>query len=320
MSFLLGAMDLNTTLGAVLVGGLVSIALWGMTCVQSYNFFMAKTKDGLALKLMVAFLWVLDTLDAVLTCHVLYYYCVSSFMDPLKIIVPTWSAVIHVATTCTITFIIRSMFLIRVYRLSKHNILITSIITLISLASLVSGYMVTVEAFSFKTYFELSKISSVIYVALASGAASDFSLAIVQCILLYRSRTGFKRTNSLISTLMLYAINTGFVVMMDSSSVLITYAVMPTNFIFLGLYLPTPKLYLNTYLAHLNARQSIQDQLHRRSRPGFSHSYALNQTSQTVPWNSIPGDVIAISVDKVVEQSKNDSDSTSPSVSQNKGY
>ncbi|KAG6836349.1 hypothetical protein H0H93_008905 [Arthromyces matolae] len=65
----------DNTLGALLVGGLVS---------------MASSRDPLVFKLLIAFLWVLDTFDAALNCHILYYYLVTNYLNPLAIAKPVW--------------------------------------------------------------------------------------------------------------------------------------------------------------------------------------------------------------------------------------
>jgi len=46
----------DNTLGALLIGGLVATALWGVTCVQTFAFFMGETKDRAWHKALVAFL------------------------------------------------------------------------------------------------------------------------------------------------------------------------------------------------------------------------------------------------------------------------
>ncbi|KAF5367765.1 hypothetical protein D9758_009843 [Tetrapyrgos nigripes] len=253
----------DNTLGAVLLGGLGAMALWGVLCAQTYNFFVGNSKDKPVFKLLIAFLWALDTFDSVLNCHILYHYLVSNYLNPFAVMVPVCcrSIIIHVAITSLSNFIIRSMFARRIYRLSGSNIPMTLWIVAVSFADLICGIVITVKAFGISSYLELDKLSSLMYLNFASGTTSDLSVALVLCFLLGKSRTGFIRTDSLISVLMLYAVNTGLIVALDAFLGLITYIVMPHNFIFLGFYLLLSKLYLNSYLATLNARESLRERV-----------------------------------------------------------
>ncbi|KAJ7062123.1 hypothetical protein C8F01DRAFT_124886 [Mycena amicta] len=249
----------DNTLGALLAGGLAATALWGVTCVQTFSFFMSESSERPWLKTLVAFLWVLDTFDTILNGHILYFYLISNYFSPQAILVPVWSVIIHVAATSISNFIVRGVFTRRVYRLSNGNIPGTLLIAILSTLDLVCGIIITVKAFGITSYLQLANLSSLMYLNFAAGTSSDLSVALALCYLLHKSRTGFKGTDSLIRVLMTYAINTGLLVALDASAGLLTYVFMPHNFIFLGCYLLLSKLYLNSYLAILNARKNLRE-------------------------------------------------------------
>jgi len=71
---------------------------------------------------------------------------------------------------------------------------------------------------------------------------------------------------------MLYAINSGLLTTICAAACLITYAVWPSEFIFIGVYFTLSKLFLNSLLATLNGREGLQNKL-----AGLS---VLSQTSQ----------------------------------------
>ncbi|KAK0227343.1 hypothetical protein EDD85DRAFT_957958 [Armillaria nabsnona] len=251
--------EFDNTLGALLVGGLVAMALWGITCVQGYTFFTTNQRDRVAFKVLIAFLLALDTFDSVLNGHILYFYLVKNYLNPLAVYAPTWSVILHVAITSISDFIIRSMFARRVYRLSGGNRVITLWIAAVSTTDLVCGIVITAKAFGISSYLQLDTLSSLLYLNFAAGTTSDISVALALCYYLYTSRTGFQRTDSLITILMAYTVNTGLVVAVDAALGILTYAAMPHNLIFLGFYLLLSKLYLNSYLASLNARQGLRE-------------------------------------------------------------
>lgn len=271
MSLSLADLKFDNTLGALLVAGLVASSLYGVTCVQMYNYFNKGAKDTVWLKWMIAFLWALDTFDAALNGHFLYFYMVTNYLKPTAMMTVVWSVIAHVAATSISNFIIRTMFAHRVWMLSEENIWLTGLIMGVSTTDLVVGLIITVKAFQNTSFMDLQALSSLFYVSFAAGTGADLLVALSLCFYLWRSRTGFQRTDSLIQSLMTYTINTGLLVAIDAAAGMIAYAVMPHNFIFLGFYLLLSKLYLNSYLATLNAREGLRKNMDEPVSIHLSH-------------------------------------------------
>ncbi|KZS91159.1 hypothetical protein SISNIDRAFT_414524, partial [Sistotremastrum niveocremeum HHB9708] len=114
-------------------------------------------------------------------------------------------------------------------------------------------------SFSLPTFVQLSTISWLLYLGFAMAVTGDFYIACSLCILLYRSRSGLKSTNSLVNTLIGYSVNTGLITSVTSTVCLFTYVAMPTNFVFLATYFPLSKLYVNAMLATLNCRDYLRN-------------------------------------------------------------
>jgi len=240
----------------------MAMALWGVTCVQAFTFFTRRSKkDSLLLKIGIALLWLLDTLQSGLDCHIVYHFLVTNYLNPIVISQTLWSIIVHVTTTSISDFLIRTMFAHRIYRLSRKNVPITTWIMLLSTIYLALGFVITAKAFKLTSFLELDKIQNWLYASFATGTASDMSVTLALIWLLMKSRTGFRRTDALINTLMKYTVNTGVIVNIDSFIVMITYVVMPKNYIFVGFYLLQNKLYLNSYLATLNARDDLREMI-----------------------------------------------------------
>ena len=53
----------------------------------------------------VAVLWILDTVDTALCCHILYYYLVTNFLNPAALASPVWSILVcvYACRSCTLT-------------------------------------------------------------------------------------------------------------------------------------------------------------------------------------------------------------------------
>ncbi|KAF5372523.1 hypothetical protein D9758_005272 [Tetrapyrgos nigripes] len=223
MTPLLPLSSFDHILGPIVIGSLISMALWGITCVQTYNFLTGNSMDARVFKALIVFL---------------------CFLNPIAVVVPIWSAIV-----------------------SFHAIW--------------SGYATHSNT---KVHIAATLIENIRETVSGLRAASDLCIAGIQ-------------TNSLISTLIVYSVNTGLIVTfkealihilyvsaprIDSFSVLITYIVMPTNLIFL--------VYLNSYLAVLNARQSLRDELENRSPFPLPVISAGGIGSQTPSHETLPLD------------------------------
>lgn len=96
------------------------------------------------------------------------------------------------------------------------------------------------------------------YLTLGAVTFSDIIIASSLCYLLATSRTGFSSTDSFITKLVGYIISTGYLTSVCSMIAVITCAVMPKNFVFLSIEFIVIKLYVNSFMALMNARYYLQ--------------------------------------------------------------
>ncbi|OBZ77821.1 hypothetical protein A0H81_02035 [Grifola frondosa] len=149
------------------------------------------------------------------------------------------------------------MFVRRVWRMSRGNKPLTVFLAAISLMDLVCGITITIKAYHV-TFAGLNNLRVLLYLNFASGFSGDACVALSLCYYLYTSRTGFGKTDTLIYVLILYTVNTGLITALDASLGLITYVAMPKSFVFVSFYFLLSKLYVNAFLASLNARGSLR--------------------------------------------------------------
>jgi len=121
----------------------------------------------------------------------------------------------------------------------------------------VSVLIYFVKASKFTTFSEVPKIVNVSRSINVLGVASDVAIAFTLIFLLQRSRTGFKRSETIINRLILFTINTGLLTSMCAIMSLISITVWPNTFIYITFFLCLSKLYSNTLFATLNARKSL---------------------------------------------------------------
>ncbi|CAA7266643.1 unnamed protein product [Cyclocybe aegerita] len=277
---------LDETLGASFLGMLAAAILYGVTSVQTFLYFndVGNRRDSCVLKATVAFLWILDTIHMAFTTHGLYFYLVTNFGKFEVLLYPTWSMLAGVYVTALSDLTVRAFFAKRVYiceadfdwrQHTSLNILSTLtvcgekrflarflpiVIMALSLVVFAFAFGFASKGYVLKTFKGLGEVSAMLYISFSGAVAADAVIAVSLCTLLVRSRTGFKRTDSIVTFLMAFTINTGLLTSICALACLVTYTLWPQKFIFMGLYFALGKLYINSLLASLNTRGALRNQ------------------------------------------------------------
>ncbi|KIP02760.1 hypothetical protein PHLGIDRAFT_122186 [Phlebiopsis gigantea 11061_1 CR5-6] len=251
------SLNLNATVGAILVGGLITAVLYGITLLQTVFYYQHSQRDGWGVKSAVFVLWALDTFDMCLIGHTLYFYMVINYGNPSVLAAPVWSMILHLLVTPMTELVVRTMFTLRVWKLSEGNWASAAIISILGLADLALGTVVTAKSFG-KTFAQLSEIEGFVFAEFSTSLAADLLVVLLLCYYLHRSRTGMSGTESLINTLTVYVVETGLLTVIALSINMALFAAKPNNLAFVAIYFTISKLYTNAYLAMLNVRDHIR--------------------------------------------------------------
>ncbi|KAL4253772.1 hypothetical protein ABKN59_003008 [Abortiporus biennis] len=257
--------NLDTSLGAVLVGLLVTSMLYGITCVQTYIYYTGTGKrDKISLRGIVAFLWVLDGLQLVFLAHLMYHYLISNHHNPIALNTTPWSASGFNIPTNLNDVTTRAIFIYRIWKLGK-NMSLTIGLTIMNFVCSAFGFAMTAKLRQLNSFQRLPEIQWLIYCVFGSIAFIDTAIAATLCILLWRMQTGFAKTDSELQKLIKYSIHTGSLTSFVAISALVSYGIMSHNLVYIAIYTTLPKFYLNALLATLNARRAIGSQLGQKS-------------------------------------------------------
>ncbi|KAF5370471.1 hypothetical protein D9615_009756 [Tricholomella constricta] len=240
----------------------------------------------------------LDTLHLAFVTHGLYFYLVSNFGNLVALVSPTWSFLVEIYLTCVSDFIVRCIYGRRVWIVTGQNKLLAACIAITSTLTCVTGFAFASRAFSVKTFENFSKISYFLYIALGSGVVADLLIASSLCLYLSKSRTGFRKTDSIVNALIMYAINTSLLTTICSAACFITYTIWPKEFTFIGIYFSLSKLYLNSLLATLNNREALAEKI-----SGVSNFSLSNMNSPSKASASRHGPPLVVSIDREVVNS-----------------
>ncbi|OCB85117.1 hypothetical protein A7U60_g7742 [Sanghuangporus baumii] len=301
---------IDNTYGALLIGTMVAMGLWGAATIQMYYYFNQFPKDEWRLKALVVAVWTLDTTHQGLISHSCYAYLVTNYANPTFLYTITSSLSVMVLISVSyfrlrsreidllrdlqgiICFLVQFFLLYRVWRLSEKNMFLVIILFAMSVAQFVTNALYYTKG-SNLTVITLSSIAWLSKLVNSLSAGTDVSIAAVLIYLLHRSRTGFKRSETLINKLIFFTINTSALTSIVAVFSVIFVTVYPDALIYVAFYVNISKsafsffvlgysilltvfeireVYTNTFFATLNARKSTRD--------GFDSTY--NQGSSMI--------------------------------------
>ncbi|KAG1840178.1 hypothetical protein DFJ58DRAFT_94462 [Suillus subalutaceus] len=258
---LLPQADLANTFGALFIGVTLSAILFGLTNVQIFIYFQTHRDTGMSIfKLIVIWLWILDGVHLALIVHCVYYYLVTNYANFSALTEIVWSLrvqlILDVLIVCTVHF----SYVYRIWIVSKGRSRVLPIITMCIVVVLSEAVSIPVvlAQYRVRVFQDVVATEWATYLTLGSITFDDILIASSLCYLLATSHTGFSSTDSLITKLVGYIISTGCLTSVCSMIALITCAVMPKNFIFLSIGFLVTKLYVNSFLALMNARYYLQ--------------------------------------------------------------
>ncbi|KAG1858953.1 hypothetical protein DFJ58DRAFT_744731 [Suillus subalutaceus] len=251
---------LGNTFGALFIGVVFAAILFGLSNIQAFFYFQTHRDTGMSFpKLTVAWLWILDALHLFLIVHCVYYYLVAHYADMSALTEIVWSFKLQIVIVVIIVYGVHLLYFHRIWIVGtgRSRVLPIAVGVIVTLGSGVAIALIW-AIYQCHVFSDLTNIEWATFLALGTITFVDFIIASSLCYLLATSRTGFSSTDSMITKLMAYIINTGCLTSMCSLTVMITCAVMPHNFIFLGVDFLVAGLYVNSFFALLNARHYFQ--------------------------------------------------------------
>ncbi|EIW63753.1 uncharacterized protein TRAVEDRAFT_54927 [Trametes versicolor FP-101664 SS1] len=256
----------NDTIGAILVGALVSAVLSGTVTTQAFIYFRLYGGDDYKRNtFMVSLLWGLDALHSSMAFASAWIYLIQHWGDTTIFDFIPWTIALTVALTAIVTLISHCFFAHRIYVLSGFSWWLTAPILVLACARLVAAFVSTSEMITLRSYEAfVDRVGWVFTMGLSLSTAVDVLITITLIVLLQRSRTGYSTiTDHLIDVVTLYTVETGLVTSITTAVSLICWLAMPRNLIFLALHFSISKLYATSTLATLNARKSLRRRTHK---------------------------------------------------------
>ncbi|KAK0228039.1 hypothetical protein IW262DRAFT_1348664 [Armillaria fumosa] len=184
----------------------------------------------------------------------LYHYLIGSFGDYDGLYKVIWSFNLQLLVEMFVVVGVQGIYIIRIWKLGRylHRIL-PWIVSLTFLVALGNGIFYT--AYVVSNFKALPGVQVSMSIVITIPLFSDFVIAMSMCYYLHKSRPLYRRSDMLLGMMRLGIIS-GLATSTCSLLMLITYLAWPNTLVFSSIGLILPKLYMNSLLTMLNARQS----------------------------------------------------------------
>ncbi|KAF8631333.1 hypothetical protein AX15_002452 [Amanita polypyramis BW_CC] len=275
----MGAYD--ATLGPILVGAFLNTYLYGLVSLRFLTYYTSAFEDPLWIRAIVSILFVTDTVHSASLIYLVWVCCVANFTNPeillLHTIWPYPFTPIAIAIGALATHIFLGYRLVpsiystsyaatcqppRIYRFTQLKILFGFICT-IAMAIFIMGFIVGIEAWTITYDAEQSLLLSTLAICwLGLQVGLDVSIAAIMSFCLYRLRSSFWQTNTVIYRLMRVAIQTGFFCTVFAMGNMISLLTIPKSTVYATFSFVMGRIYTNTVMDILNMRDALKVMLY----------------------------------------------------------
>lgn len=145
---------------------------------------------------------------------------------------------------------VRELNLSLMIKVSGKKIPLTLFCFILAIAQLAAFITYVSKTATIPSFADLSQILMYSYAVTGTSAFVDVSIATVMVTLLFRSRSGLKKSNSVIGKVIAYTINTGLICGACEVFALISALVWPEDFIYVGFVMVLPKCNLIPCILH----------------------------------------------------------------------
>ncbi|KIJ62389.1 hypothetical protein HYDPIDRAFT_136040 [Hydnomerulius pinastri MD-312] len=274
----------DTTIGTLLIGIFFNTYLYGLVTYQFAAYYRTKFNDRPAIKCMVLFLFLLDTFHSASAIYMAWTYTVTNFDNPAALADAEWPYTFTPIGTALAALVTQIFLGYRIWRLSSSKYLYAIVIVL-AIPSFALGMACGIRAWMIKVLSELPSITPMVIAWLAMQVVVDAFITGTLIIILSRSRTGFRKTDTVLNRLIRGAIQTGLFAGIFSMGDLITFVALPTTNLYGMFAIPIGRIYTNTLLDTLLTREELKSQM--------AGTYEVGSASGQIGW--APSDTAAAS-------------------------
>ncbi|KAH8797301.1 hypothetical protein DL96DRAFT_1825300 [Flagelloscypha sp. PMI_526] len=256
----MGAYDL--TVGGLLLGLSLkqvyqsSLYFYGIVSCLYWAYITLKFRDPVWLRVIVAALFVIDTFQTIAEFYEVWHLAVENYANPNIKGVRHTLLPLSSASTAVCAFIVQIFLISRLWRLTNLNWL-GGILVFVSFGTVVESVIHNLRVYTFKNLSQLRTIVPFVITSHCLEVFINMTITTVLSWTLWRTRTGFSRTNTIIHRCIVSAIQTGFFSSLFAIGNLVTFALYSQTFLWAVFNWPLGKIYSISLLYTLVARKEL---------------------------------------------------------------
>ncbi|KAI5828775.1 hypothetical protein K523DRAFT_353145 [Schizophyllum commune Tattone D] len=252
--------------GALLVGGIVSTAFYGVLFMQTCIYFRRYPEDSIYLKGIVAAVGILQTINVALISHALWHYLVVNYGNFPSIEKLVWSVMFPTLTNATSATLIHLFFIRQVFILSGRKWFLASFIFLLSITQCALGWALALLGLIPRIAQESAAVRAIVPSSFAITAGTDIFITASLVYYLQFRKTKNERTDSVVNKLIMMSVNNGLLSSTIAFGAFICVVVWDAGFVTIALCSLLGKAYGNSLLGSLNSRQARREELSEQLR------------------------------------------------------
>jgi hypothetical protein len=263
--------DVQLSFGPMLIGVFLNMILFGVLLNQMYFYFQTYKSDGIWIRMLVIYLFILETANTAIDMAMMY--------QPLIAEYGTEKAVQNFPTlfmTEPIIIVLVSMpiqcfFAWRIRKVTQSS-WIPMIIVALSLASLAGGFITGIKILILKLFVKKPELHWSALVWFLPSCVADLLITFTLVRSLSQRKTGFTSTDSMIDRLIRLTVQTGMITAICALGDVAFFLALPHTALNFLWDLTLSKLYTNCLMSTLNARSSLRG----NSTQGASSGVIMN--------------------------------------------
>ncbi|KAH7921677.1 hypothetical protein BV22DRAFT_1132059 [Leucogyrophana mollusca] len=271
----------DTSIGTLLIGIFFNTYLYGLVTYQFAAYYKSDFGDRPAIKYMVLFLFILDTIHSATSIYMAWIYCVENYGNPTALTIAVWPYTFTPIATALAALVTQVFLGYRILRLSNSKVLF-GVVILLAIPSFALGMACGIKAWIIKVLVELPKINNIVTAWLAMQVGCDAFITATLTIILSRSRTGFRKTDTVLNRLIRGAIQTGLFAGIFSLGDLVSFLSWPDTNLYGMFAVPIGRIYTNTLLDTLLTRTELKNKMAGTYDVGSSIGWAPAETTRNI--------------------------------------
>ncbi|KAF5360060.1 hypothetical protein D9758_007546 [Tetrapyrgos nigripes] len=275
---------LTNTYGYLLVASYLAAIVYGIAVLLCMQYFYRNPKDYIAVKLTVAMLMLLATLQLIFTCGWLYGMIIVNFGKVLELGKTSKMFVAQNALSWILIFWSQLFYVSRVWILSKRKWWMAAIPACPAAALFGMGLYITYVASEVDNLAKFNLVlGNVSTVAFVLGFVTEMAIAVQLCYLLHHYRSGGNTPSKVINRILIEVVNRGVLASILVIVALVLYLAKPRGLAFELLNLPAAQVEVISCLSILVSRprsnpKSNLDITEDSTSSGAQSSARMNET------------------------------------------